>query len=44
MDFLKYFAGEEEYYDYIFPGEEDGQNLTKILQKAKQKALEKKLQ
>lgn len=37
-------AGEEEYYDYIFPGEEDGQNLTKILQKAKQKALEKKLQ
>lgn len=36
-------AGEEEYFDYIFPGEEEGQNLTKILQKARQKALEKKL-
>ncbi|KAL4471338.1 hypothetical protein ABPG72_011115 [Tetrahymena utriculariae] len=36
-------AGKEEYYDYIFPGEEEGQNLTKLIQKAKQKALEKKL-
>jgi len=27
----------------IFHGEEDGQNLTKILQKAKQNALEKKM-